>query len=605
MRFSRIRSQARLWLLLLILVTASALLVNMLVPLALSARTSGPDYHTARLIPNTDVNPFGANMFLDREVEEWKLRKTLEMASEAGLGWVKQQFPWEEIEPVQKGEFYDERTRRSSWEKYDRIVDLCEEYGLQIVARLDRPPDWTREDNTYKERPPDDFEDYGDFVFAFVDRYRGRIKYVQIWNEPNIFPEWGNRPVDPAGYVNLLRVAYERAKEADPNVYVLSAPLAITLGQEHPEPGKWISMNEIDFVEEMYKAGAKDYFDILSANAFGLGSPPEDPAQPRALNFQRVVLLRAVMERYGDADKAVWFNEYGWNASPEDFPEEQLVWQRVSEQDQAEYTVRGIEYAQEHWPWAGVFNIWYFRQVGNISPDRSDYYFRMVDVDFTPRLIYHAIKQAALELQRPLGPGFYQETNPGVKLSGGWESVIEPQASGEAQVVSSAAGSSATVSFVGENVDLIATMGPDGGRLGVSLDNHPVDNLSRNGDGQSYVDLFSPVRRWQQRIPLVYQVDDTEHTLVLTVLERANLASEGNLIAIDGLEITRGERPSLPYAWASVLAVVMVATGGLTFREWRLVRGGRRGPAHEGLAPRLNPRGPVARHWYGPHFPSS
>jgi len=572
LRFSRIRSQARLWLLLLVFVAASALLANMLMTLARSARASGPDYHAARLIPNTDVNPFGANMFLDREVEEWKLRKTLEMASDAGLGWVKQQFPWEEIEPVQKGEFYDGRTRRSSWEKYDRIVDLCEEYGLQIIARLDRPPDWTREDNTYKERPPDDFEDYGDFVFAFVDRYRGRIKYVQIWNEPNIFPEWGNRPVDPAEYVNLLRVAYERAKEADPNVYVLSAPLAITLGQEHPEPGKWISMNEIEFLEEMYKAGAKNYFDILSANAFGLDSPPEEASQPRVLNFQRVVFLRDIMERHGDAGKPIWFNEYGWNASPEDFPEEQLVWQRVGEQDQADYTVRGIEYAQERWPWAGVFNIWYFRQVGSISPDSSDYYFRVVDVDFTPRLVYHAIKEAALVLQRLVGPGFYQETNPALVLNGDWDAVIEPQASGEAQVLSDAGGSTATLSFVGENADLIATLGPKGGRLAVSLDKHPVDNLPRNGDGQSYVDLFSPVRRWQQRIPLVYQADDAEHTLVLTVLERANLASAGNLIAIDGLEITRGERPSLPYASAAVLALVVVATGGLTFREWRLLR---------------------------------
>jgi hypothetical protein len=572
LRFSRIRSQARLWLLLLVFIAASALLANMLLSLALSARTSGPDYHAARLIPNTDVNPFGVNMFLDREVEEWKLRKTLEMASDAGLGWVKQQFPWEEIEPVQKGEFYDERTRRSSWEKYDRIVDLCEEYGLQIIARLDRPPDWTREDNTYKERPPDDFEDYGDFVFAFVDRYRGRIKYVQIWNEPNIFPEWGNRPVDPAGYVNLLRVAYERAKQADPNVYVLSAPLAITLGQEHPEPGKWISMNEIEFVEEMYKVGAKDYFDILSANAFGLGSPPEEAAQPRVLNFQRVLFLREVMERYGDAGTPIWFNEYGWNASPENFPEEQLVWQRVSERDQADYTVQGIEYAQERWPWAGVFNIWYFRQVGSISPDSSDYYFRVVDVDFTPRLVYHAIREAARVLQRLVGPGFYQETNPALVFDGDWEAEIEPQASGEAQVVSDAGGSTATLSFVGENADLIATLGPKGGRLAVSLDKHPVDNLPRNGDGQSYVDLFSPVRRWQQRIPLVYQADDAEHTLVLTVLERANLASEGNVIAIDGLEITRGERPSVPYASAAVLALVVVATGGLTFREWRLLR---------------------------------
>ncbi|MCJ7619320.1 MAG: hypothetical protein MUP64_03775 [Anaerolineae bacterium] len=572
LRFSRVRSQARLWLLVLCFVAAGAALANLLLPLALSARTTASGYRAPHLIPNTDVNPFGANMFLDREVEEWKLRKTLEMAQEAHLGWVKQQFAWEQIEPVQKGEYFDERTRRSSWEKYDRIVDLCEEYGLQIIARLDRPPDWTREDNTYKERPPDNFEDYGDFLYAFVDRYRGRIRYVQIWNEPNIFPEWGNRPVDPKDYVALLRVAYQRAKQADPNVYVLSAPLAITLGQEHPEPGKWISMNEIDYLEEMYKAGAKDYFDILSANAFGLGSPPEEPAQPRVLNFQRVLFLRDVMEQYGDADKPVWFNEYGWNASPKDFGEEQLIWQRVSEEEQAQYTVGGVEYAQQHWPWAGVFNIWYFRQVGNISPDRSDYYFRTVDIDFTPRLVYYAVEQSAQGLQEPFGPGYYQETNPALVFDGEWQPVIEPQASAQAHILSEAEGSTVTLTFVGENADLIASLGPEGGRLGVSLDGRTVDNLARNGQGQSYVDLFSPVRRWQRRVPLVYQADDVEHTLVLTVLERANLASEGNQIAIDAFEITRGERSSLPYAMAALLILAVVVSAGLAFREWRLLR---------------------------------
>jgi hypothetical protein len=570
--FSHIRPQARLWFLILCLAITGATLANSLMPLAFSARTTASGYHTARLIPNTDVNPYGANLFLDREVEEWKLRKTLQMAQEAGLGWVKQQFPWEEIEPVQKGEFYDDRARRGSWEKYDRIVDLCEEYGLQIVARLDRPPDWTREDNTYKERPPDDLQDYGDFVFTFVDRYRGRIRYIQVWNEPNIFPEWGNRPVDAAGYVDLLAVAHQSAKAADPNVYILSAPLAITQGQPHPEQGKWISMNDIQFLEEMYEAGAKDYFDILSANAFGLGSPPEDPPQQQVLNFQRVLFLREVMDRYGDGGKPVWFNEYGWNASPADFPEEQLVWQRVTEEEQADYTVRGVEHALENWPWVGVFNIWYFRQVGGISPDRSDYYFRMVDVDFTPRLVYLAVKEAAQGVLAPAGPGFYQESNPAVSVSGDWQPVAEPQASGEAQVLSEAPGSTVTLSFVGENVDLIAPLGPEGGRLAVSLDGHPVDDLPTNGAGQSYVDQFAPVRRWQQRIPLVYQADDTQHTLVLTVLERANLASEGSLIGIDAFEITRGERTLLPYGTAALLALVMLALGTLTLREWRRLR---------------------------------
>lgn len=566
------KRRGRFYLLLLCLAVIAAILANTIISLAFSATRSASRYRVARQIPNSDVNPFGANFFLDREVEEWKLRKTLQMAQEAGLGWAKQQFSWEEIEPVRKGEFFDERTRRSSWEKYDLIVDLCEEYGLQVIARLDRPPDWAREDNTYKERPPDKFEDYGDFVYTFVDRYRGRVKYIQIWNEPNIFPEWGNRPVDPAGYVELLRVAYQRAREADPNVYVLSAPLAITLGQVHPEPGKWISMNEIQFLEEMYQARAKEYFDILSANAFGLSSPPEEPAQPKVLNIQRVLFLRQTMEQYGDADKAIWFNEYGWNASPEDFPEEQLIWKRVSEEDQADFTVRGIEYAVANWPWAGVFNIWYFRQVGNIPSDRSDYYFRVVDVDFTPRLVYYVVKEAAQELLGAVGPGYYQETSPAVILDGQWQAVIEPQASGQAQVVSDVGGTGMTFTFIGENVDLITRLGSDGGRLAVALDGHAVNDLARNGEGQSYVDLFSPVSRWQQRVPLAYQLDEGEHTLQLTVLERGNLASEGNLVAIDAFEVTTGERSSLPYAVTAFLGLAMLAVGGLTYREWRLLR---------------------------------
>src|SRR5213075_2783997 len=106
---------------------------------------------------------------------------------------------------------------------------------------------------------------------------------------------------------------------------------------------------------------------------------------PAVLNFRRLELLRALEERNGDAAKPIWLNEYGWDAPPDDFPPEKLIWSRVSEEQQADWTARGIAYARQHWPWFGVANIWYFRQVGNIAPERADYYFRMVDVEFAPR----------------------------------------------------------------------------------------------------------------------------------------------------------------------------------------------------------------------------
>ena len=333
--------------------------------------------------PFTDANSLGANFFLDREVEGWKQEKTLEMARAAGIGWIKQQFSWEEIEPQLKGEF--------EWAKCDDIVDLAARYGMQIIARLDRPPDWARLDNQYKTRPPDNLADYGDFIYAFVQRYRGRVRYVQIWNEPNLAAEWGFQRVDAVAYTAMLKVAYQRAKKADPDVVLLSAPLAITLEDASMRGNH----NDLIFLEQMYQAGARGYFDILSANAFGLDRPPEDPPAPDVLNFRRVELQRAIMVQYGDAGKPVWINEYGWCAAPASFPDEILTWKRVTELQQADYTVRGIAWAREHWPWLGVVNIWYFRQVGDIASDRAVYYFALVSPEFRPAPVYEALRRAS------------------------------------------------------------------------------------------------------------------------------------------------------------------------------------------------------------------
>lgn len=338
-----------------------------------------------RAIPFTDVNPYGANFFLEREVEAWKQERTLEMARSAGIGWIKQQFSWEEIER-RPGEF--------AWDKSDRIVALAERFEMQIIARLDRTPEWARPGGPFSTCPPDDVARYGDFVYAFVRRYAGRVRYVQIWNEPNLAAEWCFRPADPAAYTRLLELAYRRARQADPNVVILSAPLAVNT-EDVSLRG---NMGDLVFLEQMYQAGAGAYFDILSANGFGLGFPPEAPPDPNVLNFRRIELQRAIMQEHGDAGKAIWVNEYGWNAPPDDFPPELLTWARASEAEQADYTVRGIAWAREHWPWLGVVNIWYFRQAGDIPPDRAVYYFAMVYPDFTPRPVYDAVRQATRDI---------------------------------------------------------------------------------------------------------------------------------------------------------------------------------------------------------------
>jgi hypothetical protein len=535
----------------LILLVVAGLLGLVLTRYTLLVRSPGDSWIPPRSVPNTDVNPYGANFFLAREVEPWKRERTVEMAEQAGLGWAKQQFAWAEIEPQRKGEFIEPVGGESSWAKFDQIVDLFRAQGLRVIARLDRAPAWARPADTRSETPPSNLDDYGDFIYAFVKHFKGRIQHIQIWNEPNIYPEWGEQAVDPVAYTEMLKIAYRRAKEADPNIYVLSAPLALTLGEPHPEPGKWRSMPDLDYLEAMYQAGAGDYFDILSTNAFGFDLPPEDPPDRDVLNFRRVELQREIMERYGDADKAVWFNEYGWNAAPERFSDEQLIWKRVSEEEQAEYTLRGIELAQQEWPWAGVFGIWYFRQTGQqYNPEDAAYYFRMVDVDFTPRRVYDAV-QDATALLFVASPGHFEETNPAVSADTGWQGVIAPEASSRGLIESSSAGDGLTLTFRGHSVDLIARQGPEEGRLLVTLDGRNVAGLPIDGQGRSYLDLRAETTAWQSRLPVASGLATGQHVIRLTVSDEGQGAAN-----VDAFEVNAGLPPAFP-----VLPVVGLGIG--------------------------------------------
>lgn len=554
------------------LVVLAGLLGLVLVRYALAAQPSGSQSISPRSVPLTDVNPYGANFFLDREVEPWKRKRTVELARQAGIGWARQQFAWAEIEPKRKGEFVDPVSLDSSWLKFDRLVDLYLANGIDVIARLDRAPAWARPADTRAETPPTNLDDYGDFVYAFVEHFRGRIHVIQIWNEPNIYPEWGEQAVDPAAYTEMLAVAYRRAKEADPNIYVLSAPLAITLGEPHPEPGRWRSMPDLDYLEAMYAAGAGEYFDILAANAFGFDLPPTDPPSKDVLNFQRVVLQREIMERHDDEDKAVWFVEYGWNAAPDSFSDEQLIWERVTEEQQAAYTLQGIELARREWPWAGVFNVWYFRQTGQqYTPDDAAYYFRMVDVDFTPRRVFDAVQDATRSLF-VAAPGYFEETAPAVNAGEGWQLWRAPQASGQSLLESSEPGASVTFTFNGTSLELVARRGPQEGRLLVTHDGRNVPGLPVDTQGRSYVDLSASEIEWQAHVLVGGALGTGQHVMRLTVADGTGLPAT---CSVDAFVVTTGQRPPFPSLLVAGLG------GGLLLVIALLAVDRRRGPHRE------------------------
>jgi hypothetical protein len=251
------------------------------------------------------VNPkVGIHKRLTDEVEEWKIKRTLEMVREMGAPWIIEYFPWDYIEN-QKGEF--------DWTHADAVVDHARAQGLNVIARLGFVPAWARAKGSVTSLLDEPhYNDFGDFVAAFANHFKGKVNYLIIWNEPNTNFEWGERPVDPSAYTALLRIAYERAKEMNPGVKILAGALAPNLAP----PNSTDTMNDLEYLDKMYAAGAKDYFDILAVHAYGWKAPAEEPPSPGVINFRRTELLHEIMVRNGDGAKHVIVTEGGWNDHP-------------------------------------------------------------------------------------------------------------------------------------------------------------------------------------------------------------------------------------------------------------------------------------------------
>ena len=495
------------------------------------SRSSGE--HDARTseIPWTQVNPIGVNTFMGREVEAWKRERTLEMASEAGVGWIKEHFPWRAIE-TSPDTYWDEVFQQSAWAKYDAIVEAAERHGLRIIARLDLPPQWARPIGSDHTAPPRDNTDFADFVAEFVRRYKGRVQFIQIWNEPNLAAEWGGQ-IDPEGYAELLRVAATAARAVDPHIVVLSAPLAMTT--ENSER----AMDDLTYWNALYESGAGPYFDIMAANAYGLDQRYDAEPDPDGLNIRRIELIREIAVRNGDTEKAIWLNEYGWNASPESFSEDLLTWSRVSEANQAEWTADGITYLREEHDWFGVANTWYFRQVGDISTERSDYYFRAVDVEFTPRPLYRSLKELGGAI-RYATPGVHNDLEAPIRPKGTWTIVRKPESIDGEYIVGSP-GAEITIHTEGNEVVALLAQEQQATTLTVLVSGQEEKRLVEIESGQQRVQLMS------------WSVDQAPQRQSLQVS-----VTGGEPLLLDGIEVRDSRSPRALIAGGAALLLIVV-----------------------------------------------
>jgi len=189
-----------------------------------------------------------------------------------GLGWIKQQVRWADIER-NPGEM--------DWDAIDWVVDSANEKGLKVMLSVVDAPSWLRSsylDDNVEGAPPDDLVECADFMGKLVDRYKGRIQAIEVWNEQNLDREWDTAEgVNPERYVEMLHLSYQAIKSRDPNIIVISGALSPAAGPwtDANNPDRITAMDDFEYFDRMLSARFLNYCDCVGAHHNGINLPPD------------------------------------------------------------------------------------------------------------------------------------------------------------------------------------------------------------------------------------------------------------------------------------------------------------------------------------------
>lgn len=151
-------------------------------------------------------------------------------------------------------------------DKFAKDLDLAEKWGALVFAQL---TDNKSKFNIEHARP-------------IVERFKGRIKYWELINEPNF-------SLSPEEYVKAAQPLYDMIHAVDPDAQVMG-PAIVNL--------------DLNWIERFYKAGGKTTCDILSIHDYE-GHESIDP-----VHWQwKIPVLRQLMAQYRDGAKAIWQTE--------------------------------------------------------------------------------------------------------------------------------------------------------------------------------------------------------------------------------------------------------------------------------------------------------
>lgn len=157
-----------------------------------------------------------------------------ETAALCGATALRANFRWRDME---------RKPGRWDFSIQDRLLATYAKHGIEVMPILSNPPAWSRADGP---NSTPDLTAWRDYTGRMFDRFKGRIRFWEIWNEPDLtsFADFG-----AADYVRLQQIAREEQRRRAPESRLLTGGFASAAPLKNG-------------FQEYVLANAKEYFDI-------------------------------------------------------------------------------------------------------------------------------------------------------------------------------------------------------------------------------------------------------------------------------------------------------------------------------------------------------
>ncbi len=243
---------------------------------------------------------------------EGTVGRLVELADRAGASIISTKVSWRTLLPDQSASY--------DWRALDSIIDAAGAADKRVRLQLVGMPTWAvtgaAPDATW--RPPltdQEVAAWSVFVSDVMLHVRGRVDYVEIWDEPNEATRWSSGP-DPRAFSALLQASYPVVKRIDPDVVVISGGL---------------SNNDLGYLTALYQAlddspGERRPFDMLGLHP-STGTRPPGAGDPNGSydrypfgeydqTFAGFRRMHDLMGDHGDGEKDIYIGELGYSAAP-------------------------------------------------------------------------------------------------------------------------------------------------------------------------------------------------------------------------------------------------------------------------------------------------